>query len=259
MARDNYLLKIYVHKAIRLAKKMRRRVNSFRLRVRWALTGAPRKSAVGSTSSSLSLLDVVVINLTERNDRLDKFAKEMEGLGISTWRRIDAVNGKQRFHNLESFFAGSIGCSLSHIDALQAAQNTEAEALLVCEDDAEFLLGREELEDIIGEFLSNPKVDILALYGRARGGAHTISSNLRIAVGLVGRVCYVVKPHMIEPLVARFKKGTKLLKKGKRRGKGDITWQALQSRKYFFATPTRLAVINGAGYSDIEGRDLGAR
>lgn len=251
--------RISLHKAIRFIKRVRKTLNGLRLKARWALARFKKNSSNGTNFNGLDELDVAVINLKERTDRFDSFTKQMESLGITKWRRIEAIDGRQRFPDLEPFFSGSLGCTLSHINALRTSQNTGAVATLVCEDDAEFLLSRKELDQVIGEFLSNTKLDVLALYGRTRGGSHRISADLRIAVGIVGRVCYVVKPHMVDALVARFEKGTRLLVKGKRQGKGDLMWRALQERKHFFAAPTRAAVINSAGYSDIEGRDLGPR
>ena len=259
MAPVAFSLRSYPQEAIRFSKRIRKNLNGLRLRVRWAVAGFRGKSTSGTNSNGLDALEVVVINLKERKDRLDSFTKQMESLGITKWRRIEAIDGRQRFPDLEPFFSGSLGCTLSHVIALRTSQNTGTVATLICEDDAEFLLSRRELDQIIREFLSNTKVDVLALYGRPRGGAYRISSELRLAVGIVGRVSYVVKPHMVDKLAARFEQGTKLLEEGKRRGKGDLMWRALQDRKYFFATPTRAAVINGAGYSDIEGRDLGPR
>lgn len=249
----------YLHKAIRFSKRIRKNLAGVRLRVRWAIAGVRGKSSGRPNSNGLDSLDVVVINLKERKDRLDSFTNQMESLGVRKWRRIEAIDGRQRFPHLDPFFAGSLGCTLSHVNALRTSLYRGTVATLICEDDAEFLLGRKELDAIIGAFLSNTKLDVLALYGRPRGGALKISSELRLAVGIVGRVCYVVKPHMVDTLAATFEKGTKSLEKGRRRGKGDLMWQELQDRKYFFATPTRAAVINGAGYSDIEGRDLGPR
>jgi len=259
MAPTNFSPKATFHRIIGFSKRTRKTINGLRLRARWAIAGFKGNSSIGTSSNGLDAFDIVVINLKQRKDRLDSFAKQMESLEITKWRKIEAIDGRERFPDLKPFFSGSLGCTLSHINALRTSQNTNAVATLVCEDDAEFLLSREELDQIIGEFLSNSKLDVLALYGRARGGAHRISPNLRIAAGIVGRVCYAVKPHMVDTLIARFENGTTSLEEGKRRGKGDLMWQGLQYRKYFFATPTRAAVINSAGYSDIEGRDLGPR
>jgi GR25 family glycosyltransferase involved in LPS biosynthesis len=204
-------------------------------------------------------LDVVVINLDSRPDRLEEFTDEMSRLGIAPWRRLTAVDGRQEFPDLDPFYSGSIGCSLSHVVALDQAPWAGVDALMICEDDVEFLVDKNTLGSAIREFLDNPNLDVLALYGKARGGSHTISSNLRIVVGLVGTVCYVVKPHMAGVISGLFDKGVNDLRKGKRKGKSDILWNQLQARNYFFAAPIGGYAQNREGYSDIEGRLLGPR
>ena len=169
------------------------------------------------------------------------------------------MDGRQEFPNLHSFYSGSIGCSLSHVRAFEQAKWEGVEALLICEDDVEFLVDKETLSLAIEEFLQNPDLDVLALYGKPRGGSYRISDKLRIVVGLVGTVCYVVKPHMVDVIGSLFTEGVVDLHKGKRKGKSDILWNRLQAKKYFFAAPIGKYARNREGFSDIEGRLLGPR
>lgn len=247
--------------AIAALKKSRRRFKSALLKTRWVLSRSKALPEGGppEPQQGLKMVDVVVINLEARKDRLSGFRSQMKRLGIENWRRVAAQNGLKSFPRSEPFFAGSIGCTLSHVEALRSINWTSSTAAMICEDDAEFLLPREELDILINDFLSNPRLDVLALYGRTRGGSFPISPRLRLGVGLVGRVCYVVKPHMVGPLTERFLQGIPLLKQSKRRGKGDRMWNSLQARNYFFATPISAAVRNSEGHSDIEGRMLGPR
>jgi hypothetical protein len=129
----------------------------------------------------------------------------------------------------------------------------------VCEDDLEFLAPRAEIEHAVRTFLDSPDLDVLSLSGRARGGAVPLENGLRLVVGLVGRGCYIVKPHMVEPLFDVFEKGIPKLMAGKRTGKGDLMWGRLQKRRHFFAAPHGTLAQQGSGFSDIEGRELGPR
>ena len=247
---------------IQWLKNVRRRVRGIILSFRWASAAAVKEPLAGESEFEDDIfraLDFLVINLEDRHDRLELFAAQMHTLGIESWQRVPGTDGRAKFPEMPPFFAGSLGCTMSHIDALNSINPEAARASVICEDDAEFLINRGELAILITEFLGNPKLDVLALYGRARGGSHAVSPSLRVAVGLVGRVCYVVKPHMIPILIEEFERGIPLLKMGNRRGKGDQMWRRLQSRGHFFATPRITAVRNRAGFSDIEGKQLGPR
>jgi hypothetical protein len=247
-------------RVIQFFKRAKKRVNraSLILRWQWGSTGGAPQPELG-TSDVFEKLGISVINLDERVERYAAFCSQMDNLGVARWTRIQAINGAPLSPGLAPFFAGSTGCTLSHIRALESADWKSIDALMICEDDLEFLVGRSELEQVLFEFLSNPRLDVLALYGRARGGSASVSTHLRIVVGLVGRVCYVVKPHMVQPLIERFQAGVPLLARGKRKGKGDQMWRKLQRTKYFFASPKKAFVQNSGGYSDIEGRELGPR
>lgn len=132
-------------------------------------------------------------------------------------------------------------------------------AVMVCEDDLEFVGRADEVMDCIEEFLANEQLDVLSLSGRARGGSIPISQNLRLVFGLVGRGCYVVKPHAVDPLLRRYEKGLAMLSKGDLRGKGDLMWRKLQTESLYFASPRKELARQRSGYSDIEQRELGPR
>lgn len=228
--------------------------------VRWftRLTIAP-VPAEPLDADGLAAVAIRAINLDRRSDRLKKFSHEMKRLGVQNWTRIPAVDGKRKYVNLESVFAGSIACTESHIDALTLERPSGTRAVMVCEDDLEFLTHRAEIAALIKEFLENPLLSVLCLSGRARGGSFPISQKLRVSVGIVGRGCYIAKPHAIRPLIEAFQSGIPELTLGRVSGKGDRKWGRLQRRGYFFATPRYAVAQQGAGYSDIEDVELGPR
>jgi hypothetical protein len=130
---------------------------------------------------------------------------------------------------------------------------------MICEDDLIFLRPWAEIQTYIDEFAANPALDVLSLSYRGRGGSVTVSPNLKILTGAVGRGCYIVKRHMVEPLQHTNERGIKLLLKGKRKGKGDVMTFPLQQDKYFFAAPRVQVAQQREGFSDIEGKQLGPR
>ena len=246
--------------AIARMKKLKRAANGQFLRLRWSIHRRPTgPNAPLEGEEALQEISIVVINLDRRADRLAEFAEEMQTLGINDWQRIVAVDGKVKYGEIPPFFAGSIACSESHIEALASSNWSTHRGLMICEDDLKFVADRAEVSKLIGEFLADPRLSVLCLSGRARGGSFPISKRLRIAMGIVGRGCYIVKPEVTASLREHFSAGVPELMLGNRKGKGDQKWQRLQRRRFFFAMPRTTVAQQGAGYSDIEDSMLGPR
>lgn len=180
-------------------------------------------------------------------------------MGLTSWQRVRGFNGIAAVPGSSQVIAGSVGCQLSHIAALSEGIPSTCAAIMVCEDDLEFVNSREELELAIFEFLDNPLLDVLSISGRPRGGSFKISDKIRLVVGLVGRGSYVVKPRAIIPLIEAFTGGFSLLRKNSVSGKGDQMWRKMQQTTHFFAAPVHPLAQQASGYSDIEGRNLGPR
>ena len=241
-------------------RKLRRSTEVGLLRLRWELRSARNSQPLGKPPKSIfDQLSIKVINLEHRGDRLTAFCKQMEKLGINDWERIPAVDGKKKYVNLKSVFAGSIACTESHIEALASQDPTSPRIAMVCEDDLEFLANRSEIEGVISEFLSNPLLSVLCLSGRPRGASFYLSRRLRVATGIVGRGCYLVKHQAVQPLINAFQAGIPELVLGRVEGKGDRMWGKLQKRGFFFAFPSGPVAQQSAGYSDIEDVMLGPR
>lgn len=223
-----------------------------RLSARWRL----RVSQATTRISSLSLSDVpiVVINLPERSDRLEHFESEMKSLGVSHFRVVPGVSGRDLYPELPGDFSGAIGCNLAHSNAIEANDWAQQELLMICEDDIEFLCSASDIETLISEFQSDPNLDVLCLAGRVRGPRIPISDNLSVASGIVGQACYVVKPKMVEVLAGLWRSGVRDLQQLRLRGKNDIAWLRVQRQEAFFAFPTRRIARQRASFSDIQGR-----
>jgi hypothetical protein len=202
---------------------------------------------------------VRVINLEHRDDRLSQITAELKRMGLASWQRVNGFYGLMAMPGSSPVIAGSVGCQLAHIAALAEGIPSNCEAIMVCEDDLEFVSSREDLQHAIIEFLDNPLLDVLSISGRPRGGSFKISDDMRIVVGLVGRGSYVVKPRAIIPLIETFTRGFSLLRKNSVSGKGDKMWQKLQRTEFFFAAPIHALARQASGYSDIEGKNLGPR
>jgi len=241
------------------AFQKRRRIRRLRLRFEESERRLPLSPSPTPRDDVFSGVNVVVINLDNRGDRLESVTGQLASVGITEWTRISAVDGKSVFPDLDPFFAGSAGCSLSHIEALEQGSFDAPEAVMVCEDDLEFIGSREQLSACVEEFLTSPNLDVLCIAVRARGGSHHVSKKLRVIIGGAGRGCYLVKPHMVTRLLDAYQAGMPKLMAGDRAGKGDRMWHPLQQKGSFFAAPIGQLARQGSGFSDIEGRDLGPR
>lgn len=247
-----------------LQKKARGFAKSLRVRRlsrRWttARSRAPESKTTYRTQDLNDVIAVRVINLEHRGDRLSQITAELKRMGLTSWQRVNGFYGLVALPGSSQVIAGSVGCQLAHIAALAEGIPSNCEAIMVCEDDLEFVGSREDLQRAIIEFLDNPLLDVLSISGRPRGGSLKISDEMRIVVGLVGRGSYLVKPHAIIPLIETFTGGFSLLRKNSVRGKGDQMWKKLQRTSFFFAAPIHTMAQQAGGYSDIEGKNLGPR
>ena len=249
------------HTIAHKARSLRRAIQQAQFKRRWdpkLASGAQVEEKAGS-QDVFDRISTRVINLESRDDRLLQVSQNLKSVGIRKWEVITGINGKVVLPNINGLIAGSIGCELSHIAAISAGVRSDLDAIMVCEDDLEFTASSEEIRVVIEEFLAHPLLDVLSLSGRPRGGSMNVSDNLRIVFGLVGRGCYLIKPHMANPLTQIFGSGLAKLNKGKIRGKGDLEWRKCQSREYFFSFPRKDLAQQSAGFSDIEEKFLGPR
>ena len=232
-----------------------------RLSNRWNRSRSRFRNPIMSTATGFSedAIGVYVINLKHREDRLRDFSDAAFLGGIEPWERVEALFGKHEEPRLETVWANSIACSLSHNRALQQFEKSRHQVGVIFEDDVALDIPWSEVKGLIGEFFNNPGLDVLCLSYRARGGSVVISENLRLVVGAVGRGAYVVKRHMVGPLQTSNLAGVPKLMKGNRKGKGDVMWGRLQRKGYFFAAPRRPVAHQREGFSDIEQAILGRR
>jgi hypothetical protein len=127
---------------------------------------------------------------------------------------------------------------------------------MICEDDVEFLLGREKLDALVDAFLDDERAEAACLayhhvspptrYNRlfARAPAPTLTTT-----------CYMVKRSIAADLAACFEEGAKALAEGGDRMVFglDLMWARLQ-RSRTFLIPIQRAARQRDGYSDIESR-----
>ena len=96
---------------------------------------------------------ILVINLARRGDRLAKFDAEMKRLKISSYTRFEAIEDE----------VGILGCTLSHAACVRQIVDRSLSCAMICEDDARFLVTREELDVLVEAFLDDDQAEVACL------------------------------------------------------------------------------------------------
>jgi glycosyl transferase family 25 len=100
---------------------------------------------------------IIYINLDSRKDRENKLLEHLYSYGIpkSKIERFPAIKHEK----------GDIGCSMSHLKVIENAIDKSYNNILVLEDDFEFSLSKNEINDIFNNFFQkfNSRFDVLQL------------------------------------------------------------------------------------------------
>lgn len=187
--------------------------------------------------------DVRYINLKNRTDRRENIELEFRHLDLEGATRVAASKRKN----------GALGCAISHVKALETPA-TAGKALMICEDDLEFLVPRAQLDKVIESFLSDPGLDVLCLAFNVSNPPTRISRCLALSPNVQTTACYVVKESARSHLLRTFSESVSELSAGSPASNSaiDMKWKSLQRGVLFFAVPARRVCRQGAFYSDIE-------
>lgn len=189
------------------------------------------------------------INLEERTDRLENIEIELKKMGIKA-ERINAVKSKQ----------GNIGCTLSHIRAIETAKQRNYEYVSIIEDDI-FFTNPELFKKQIEKFSENIEIqwDVLLLAANVVPPYQKIGHYCARVYNAQTTTGYIVKKEMYDILLKNFKESAQLqmqntVEKGTYNPFAiDIQWKKLQ-HQYFWYIITPLTVTQKENYSDIEGK-----
>jgi GR25 family glycosyltransferase involved in LPS biosynthesis len=155
---------------------------------------------------------------------------------------------------------GAIGCTLSHIRAIETAKQREYEYVFICEDDITFL-NPEVLMTNLKKFSENDEInwDLLIIGGNNVPPYQKINDYCCRVFYCQTTTGYIVKNHYYDVLLKNFKESSQLLMRnmtpeGKRAFALDIYWKRLQMEDFWYMIipPT---VTQYENYSDIEERD----
>jgi hypothetical protein len=190
---------------------------------------------------------VFYINLEERTDRKEHAENEFKKIGV-TPERINAVRDEH----------GAIGCSISHIKALELAKHRGYPYILICEDDITFLNPELLLENLhkFENCQESNDWDVIMLIGNVYS-IYEILSDFHVRIEFSKTAAgYIVHSRYYDTLLNNFYIGLYGLVN---RIHGEITggyevdtyWGVLQSvDKWYMIIPK--TVTQYPCYSDIE-------
>jgi GR25 family glycosyltransferase involved in LPS biosynthesis len=173
-----------------------------------------RRASQGThpTSSWQENIDVVVINLAHREDRLTEIARQLSRIGIEHYEVLNAFDGRKLYAG-EEWLAGKWGCAMSHHSALMD-RKLSARPLLVIEDDLVFVDSPTTLRDAVAAFLADDRLDLMTLdWSTVR--KKKISDKFYFVTDSVLTSAYLVKPRGFKYLLRAFSRSIRKLERGK--------------------------------------------
>jgi glycosyl transferase family 25 len=204
-----------------------------------------------SNNLSLKYIDAILyINLEHRKDRLEHIKKEISKINptLSKAQRIDAVK-----HEI-----GALGCTLSHIKALQLfISNPSWNTCMILEDDFTFISNEpSEIHNSLISFFDNVKdFDMLLLGTGVKDYKDDATEYPMIRKVLSSQTAsgYIITRKYIFTLLANFLKGSNLIKKEglKEEYCLDQYWKQLMPIGKWYALEKRVG-FQYSNYSDIE-------
>jgi len=160
------------------------------------------------SNSNINNIDVVyVINLDHRLDRLFDFLLEMKKINFP-FNKIVRISGVYKRNE------GHLGCSLSHIKALEHFISSEYNNCIIFEDDFQFTKSTEEINEVFNNFFNNNiNYDVCMLSSNTFDSRETKYPFLKKIIRCATASGYMVSQKFANTLLANFKKGAKLLEK----------------------------------------------
>jgi GR25 family glycosyltransferase involved in LPS biosynthesis len=190
---------------------------------------------------------VFYINLEDRKDRNDEIMNEL--------------NSNFKFQNAERFNAikherGALGCLFSHIELLRLMELNGWNTMMIVEDDLELLTDRDSVDMYIHSFLDENTFDILCLGNNCQNFT-VINEKFCRCIDTQTTSCYVIKRHMIIPILQLFIPPNEDILHCNLQNVIDcnkiidVEWKQIQP-VYWFVMPVIRQVKQRKSFSDIE-------
>jgi len=193
---------------------------------------------------------ILFINLKKRKDRLEHITNEINKMNIENSKivRIDAIFNKN----------GALGCSLSHIKAIEYfLYETNYDNCLILEDDFTFSDKINNINEKINLIQKEiPDYDIcLFAYNNLENYNNLKKLNFKRVKFAQTTSGYLIKRKFADKLLKNFNESSELMKKEDRNYFNclDIYWNKLTSKSKWYAFNNALG-YQMESYSDIENK-----
>ena len=179
------------------------RCNMPRARIHPSIPTKPVGLDMGYTSCLQYIDAILYINLEHRTDRKQHILNEIKKIDpkLSKTHRIDAIKNTN----------GALGCSLSHIKALELILENKWENVLILEDD--FTFTSNPINSIVYAFQNIPQFDMILL------GTGTIDLNVSPVDNVIVKVHssqttsgYILNRNYIDVLLANYTESSNKMK-----------------------------------------------
>lgn len=185
-----------------------------------------------------------IINLDHRKDRLASITEQCEKNNLKM-HRIPAVNGNEKYFDVEKRKRGFFACYDSHKKVLEMLLDVEGNYFLVAEDDCIFADNfRVKLSKYYEQLPTTWELLYLGGSAVVDGATEPFSYNLMRAKHIFCTHCYVIKKTAIPELIKTLET---------RQWKVDVLFCEFQKEHNCFITTPELA-WQMAGLSDVENK-----
>lgn len=193
---------------------------------------------------------VIFINLKNRKDRRARISRHLKKMGVEREKIV-------RFEAIE-YDPGFIGCTLSHIAALELAQENKWQRVLILEDDFAFNESQENFDNINKYLQTLDKVNWNVAFLAANYDRVTALKSVDYLVKVNKAWCacaYIVNANYINKLIYNYRSGLQALLQGGKQQEFalDVNWHTCMQEDLW------IGIFPNSGYqlpdkSDIEGK-----
>lgn len=187
---------------------------------------------------------IFYINLDERADRKEEIESE-----LTTYDLLDHSERIQAFYTPGQ---GILGCTMSHLKALKLAKERKYKNVLILEDDFQFTITKEELDNqLTALFEQGPEFDVCMISFNIQQSIPTEYPFLQKVIKAQTASGYIVSESLYDSIIELYEWAIPLLDQTREHWNyaNDQCWKLLQPNSNWYAFTNRCGKQR-PGYSD---------